>query len=195
MTDVQTTTGTEPHLEEPGRPGIASTRRLVLLGAGAVSATAVLAACGSSTTATTNTTGTDYSNNPAPAGSRGARATGAGGTDDGNSGSGSSSKSSSAKSGSSNTVALAKVADVPTGGGVIAGGWVITQPSAGKFKAFSKVCTHTGCDVSRVDNGVIICPCHGSKFSIDDGSPTAGPATKALAEKKVKAEGGKIVAA
>jgi Rieske Fe-S protein len=176
MTDVQTTTGTELRAEEPGRPATASTRRLVLLGAGAVGATAVLAACGTDTTST-NTSGSDFSDTPAPAGSTD---TGGGSTAD--------------AGGAAGAVALAKVADVPAGGGVIAGDWVITQPTAGKFKAFTKVCTHAGCDVSKVDGGVIVCPCHGSKFSIEDGSPTAGPATKALAEKKVKKDGANIVA-
>jgi len=177
MTDVQTTTGTEPRAEEPGRPGTASTRRLVLLGAGAVGATAVLAACGTDTSGT-NTSGSDYSDTPAPAGSTAAEG-----------------DSTADTGGAAGAVALAKVADVPTGGGVIAGDWVITQPVAGTFKAFTKVCTHQGCDVSKVDDGVIVCPCHNSKFSIEDGSPTSGPATKALAEKKVKADGANVVAA
>ncbi|MGX6606368.1 Rieske (2Fe-2S) protein [Micromonosporaceae bacterium Da 78-11] len=176
MTDVQTTTETELRAEEPGRPGTASTRRLVLLGAGAVGATAVLAACGTDSTGA-NTSGTEYSNNPGPAGSTGPAADSGGGDSGGS------------------AVALAKVADIPTGGGVIAGDWVITQPAAGTFKAFSKVCTHAGCDVSKVDGGVIVCPCHNSKFSIEDGSPTAGPAKAPLAEKKVKEDGGNIVAA
>jgi Rieske Fe-S protein len=180
MTDVQTTPETELRAEEPGRTGTASTRRLVLLGAGAVGATAVLAACGTNTSST-NTTGSDYSDTPGPAGSAEAGAGDAGSTAD--------------AGGAAGAVALAKVADVPTGGGVIKGDWVITQPTAGTFKAFTKVCTHQGCDVSKVDDGVIVCPCHGSKFSIEDGSPKAGPATKALAEKKVKADGANIVAA
>jgi Rieske Fe-S protein len=181
MTDVQTTTDAELRDDEPCRPCAAATRRHVLLGAGAVGATAVLAACGTSSTGG-NTNGEDYSNNPAPAGSKGAAAGGTG--NGGGSGDG----------GGAGT-ALAKAADVKVGSGVIAGDYVITQPAQGTFKAFSKVCTHAGCDVNKVDGGVISCPCHGSKFSIEDGSPTAGPATKPLAETKVKEEGGNIVAA
>jgi Rieske Fe-S protein len=49
--------------------------------------------------------------------------------------------------------------------------------------------------VNKVDGGVISCPCHGSTFSIEDGSPTGGPATKALAETKVKVDGKNIVKA
>ena len=181
MTDVQTKADTELHDEAPGRPGIASTRRCVLLGAGAVGATAVLAACGTSTG--TNTNGSDYSNDPAPAGSTAA----GGGTDTGDSG--------STGGGTTGGTALAAAADVPQGGGIISGDLVITQPTSGQYKAFSKVCTHAGCDVNKIDAGVISCPCHGSKFSIEDGSPTAGPATKGLPETKVKLDGQNIVKA
>jgi Rieske Fe-S protein len=175
MTDVQATTETElPADAESGLPGTGSTRRFVLLGAGAAGATAVLAACGTSTPTTNN--GDDFTNNPAPAGSSGADAGGG-------------------NTGSTGGSALAAVADVPEGGGVIKGDLVITQPTAGEFKAFSKVCTHAGCDVNKIDAGVISCPCHGSKFSVETGEPTAGPATKGLAETKVKVDGDNIVKA
>jgi Rieske Fe-S protein len=176
MTDVQTTAG-ELHDTEPANPG--SSRRLVLLGAGAVGATAVLAACGTSS-GPSNSTGTDFSNNPAPAGSGAADA---GGGSTGGSNAGSAAKT------------LAAKADVPSGGGIIAGDYVITQPTAGQFKAFSKVCTHAGCDVNKIDSGVISCPCHGSKYSIETGEPTNGPATKPLPETKVKVDGDNIVTA
>ncbi len=63
-------------------------------------------------------------------------------------------------------------ADVPVGGGVIeaALGVVVTQPANGEFRAFSSTCTHQGCTVSEVDDGTINCFCHGSRFSIEDGS-------------------------
>ncbi|AGZ40397.1 Cytochrome b6-f complex iron-sulfur subunit [Actinoplanes friuliensis DSM 7358] len=152
----------------------------MLVGAGALGAGCLLAACGTDSTGTgsNGANGGDFSNDPAPAGSKGADA---GGT--------------STSGGDSGGSALALVADIPEGGGVIKGDYVITQPASGTFKAFSKVCTHAGCDVSKVDAGVITCPCHGSTFSIEDGSPTGGPATKALPETKVKVDGDNIVAA
>ncbi|WP_433302860.1 Rieske (2Fe-2S) protein [Actinoplanes sp. CA-030573] len=183
MTDVQTTPDTEHNVEEPTGAGTGSTRRLVLLGAGAVGATAVLAACGTNS-GSTNTNGTDFSNNPAPAGSGAANAGGSG--DD---------KGDDSSGGSTGGNALATTGDIPQGGGIITADYVITQPQAGQYKAFSKVCTHQGCDVSKVEGGVITCPCHGSKFSIDTGEPTTGPATKPLAETKVKVDGDNIVKA
>ena len=93
--------------------------------------------------------------------------------------------------------ALAAVADVPVGGGVVlaAQGLVVTQPQAGTFKAFSATCTHQGCAVNEVKGGTINCPCHGSKFAVADGSPTAGPAKKPLPETAVAVQGSSIVLA
>jgi Rieske Fe-S protein len=88
---------------------------------------------------------------------------------------------------------LAKTADVPVGGGVIAGDIVVTQPSAGVFKGFSSVCTHAGCNVSKIADGTIDCPCHGSEFNLD-GSVAKGPATQPLEPKTVTVQGDSIVA-
>lgn len=62
--------------------------------------------------------------------------------------------------------------EVPVGGGVIEDdqGVVVVQPSEGDFRGFSSVCTHQGCTVSSVEDGTINCACHGSRFSIEDGS-------------------------
>ena len=84
-----------------------------------------------------------------------------------------------------------KTSDIPVGGGKIFAGAqiVVTQPSAGQFKAFSAVCTHQGCIVSKIASGTIDCACHGSEYSIDDGSVEKGPARKGLAEKTVTVTG------
>lgn len=80
-----------------------------------------------------------------------------------------------------------KTADIPEGGGKIFkdDGFVVTQPTAGEFKAFSSTCTHQGCPVSSISGGTINCVCHGSRFSIEDGSVAGGPATSPLPGKSV----------
>jgi nitrite reductase/ring-hydroxylating ferredoxin subunit len=90
--------------------------------------------------------------------------------------------------------ALAATSQVPDGGGKIidAARIVITQPQSGSFKAFSAICTHEGCFVNSVSNGTINCPCHGSKFSITDGSVVHGPATRPLAQIAISVEGTSI---
>lgn len=89
---------------------------------------------------------------------------------------------------------LGSAAAVKVGSGVIfeAAKVVVTQPTAGNYKAFSAVCTHQGCLVASVANGAISCPCHGSTFSIKDGSVITGPASTPLAQKKVTVSGGII---
>jgi Rieske Fe-S protein len=94
----------------------------------------------------------------------------------------------------SGVAALAKTADIPVGGGKIFTKQrvVVTQPKAGTFKAFSTICTHAGCAVKTIEDGTINCPCHGSKFKIEDGSVADGPATKPLAAKAIKVDGKSI---
>jgi Rieske Fe-S protein len=90
---------------------------------------------------------------------------------------------------------IAAAADVPVGGGLVVKDKkvVITQPKKGVFKGFTAVCTHAGCIVSTVADGTINCPCHGSKYSIADGSVVHGPAPRPLAEMPVAVDGGQIV--
>ncbi|MFI8419622.1 Rieske (2Fe-2S) protein [Streptomyces sp. NPDC085479] len=86
---------------------------------------------------------------------------------------------------------LAKTGDIPVGGGKVLAdrGIVITQPKAGEYKAFSSKCTHAGCAVSEVKDGVIICPCHQSRFDMNDGSVTSGPATSPLPPEPIEVKG------
>ncbi|MEV4500094.1 Rieske (2Fe-2S) protein [Micromonospora arborensis] len=144
------------------------TRRTLLTGVGAVGAAVVLAACGSD----------DGNGSAAPtSGGPAVPSTGdAGGGD------------------RQGAQSLATTADIPVGGGKVLAtdGVVITQPTAGQFKGFSPICTHQNCPVTNVDGGTINCTCHGSKFSIEDGSVKAGPATKPLPPKEIKVTGDQI---
>jgi Rieske Fe-S protein len=148
-------------------------RRVVLLGAGAVGVAGVLAACGGGDDDTTSEGGaaeTPAETEPAPA----------------------ESTEPPAEGGATGVVA---VADVPVGGGVVvvAEKLVVTQPVQGDFKGFDSTCTHQGCQVAEVSDGEIKCPCHGSRYSIEDGSVVGGPALAPLAEKGVAVEGDQVV--
>jgi len=91
--------------------------------------------------------------------------------------------------------ALAATSEIPVGSGKIftPEKVVVTQPVSGDFKAFSAVCTHMGCIVSQISDGTIDCPCHGSQFSIKDGSVVSGPAPSPLAAEAIKVSGRSII--
>lgn len=94
---------------------------------------------------------------------------------------------------------LGSTTDVPVGGGVIVkdAGVVVTQPAQGDFKGFSATCTHQGCQLTKVSRTTrtIDCPCHMSKFSIEDGSVEAGPAQAPLPEVRIAVKGTSITVA
>lgn len=152
--------------DSPLPPG----RRALLAGAG-VTCAAMLAGCGSGG-------GAPAASGKATSAAGAAPATG-----------GSATASSAVAAG-----ALAATSQIPDGGGKIIDGprVVITQPQSGSFRAFTAICTHQGCIVSSVSNGTINCPCHGSMFSIKDGSVVHGPAASPLAAIAIKVEGTSI---
>ncbi|MBX7553138.1 Rieske (2Fe-2S) protein [Streptomyces sp. NPDC004232] len=165
------------------QPSAGPARRTVVAAAGAAGLAAALTACGSSDDNSSSTTGTG-SGSTGTTGSTGAAATG-----------GASASSGSSQNGGG--TALARTSDIPEGGGKIFKdqGVVVTQPTAGTFKAFSAKCTHQGCAVGSVSGGVIVCPCHNSHFSVADGSVKQGPATQPLAAEKISVSGENITLA
>lgn len=89
---------------------------------------------------------------------------------------------------------LTKTSEIPVGGGTIvaAAHVVVTQPQGGEFNAFSSTCTHMGCTVGEISEGAIRCPCHGSQFSIADGSVLHGPAEQPLLRYPVRIRGDEV---
>lgn len=155
-------------ISESLHPASGPARRTVVAAVGAAGLAVALTACGSDDKASDTV-------NPGADGNAGKSS---GGTDGGAGGG----------------TELAKTADIPEGGGKVFAdqGVVVTQPAAGTFKAFSSKCTHQGCAVKGIADGVITCPCHGSQFSATDGSVKKGPATKALPAAAITVEGGSI---
>ena len=162
-------------MAEPSVP--ASSRRTVLACAGAACA-AVLAGCSKYNS---NNGGIAGSQPPATSSSAAPPASGSG----------------AAGSGAAGPAALASTSDVPVGGGKILADKkiVITQPKSGEFHGFSAVCTHAGCIVGTVSGGTINCPCHGSRFSITNGSVVNGPAPSPLPPVGIKVQGTSIIQA
>ena len=89
---------------------------------------------------------------------------------------------------------LGPASDVPVGGGTVFESLevVVTQPTAGRFVGLTAVCTHTGCIVDKVVDGLIECPCHGSRYRLD-GTVARGPAPRALPARPVTVVDGSIV--
>ncbi|MEU4116826.1 Rieske (2Fe-2S) protein [Kitasatospora sp. NPDC028055] len=106
----------------------------------------------------------------------------------------SSAGSSDAGSAAKGPVDLGPASAVPEGGGKVFREQkiVVTQPTAGQYKAFSAKCTHAGCIVDQVKNQQIQCPCHGSRFAIADGAVQDGPAPTPLPSYAVTVEGGNL---
>ena len=72
---------------------------------------------------------------------------------------------------------------IPVGGGKIFADSqvVVTQPTAGTFKAFDAVCPHQGCTGQRPSRAAqIICPCHGSHFDVATGARRPGRPRRGL---------------
>lgn len=86
---------------------------------------------------------------------------------------------------------LARLNDLPIGGGLVMGAdaIVLTRTSGDDVRAFSATCTHQGCTVSTVAQGLIECPCHGSAFDAATGAVVTGPATIGLAPVTVVVSG------
>lgn len=161
-----------------------TTRRQILLGAGASGALVVLAACGSKSDSTSTGSTAPTADSPSPSASPSASA----------SATASPTESSTSSAAADAVIALAKV---PVGGSVaatVAGAPVIVaQPTKGKVVCFSAFCTHQGA-VVNTDGKVISCPRHGSLFNAFTGAVEGGPATKPLPAVNVKVSGTNVVA-
>jgi Rieske Fe-S protein len=92
---------------------------------------------------------------------------------------------------SDSSAAIATVADVPAGGGLIRGNLVLTR-DGNEVRAFSAICTHQGCKVDRVVDGRIECPCHGSVFDAATGAVVQGPASTPLGKIAVVVRNGEV---
>lgn len=145
------------------------TRREVLASAGLLAGAGVLAACGAPATSPPATGSGDGATSPAAAGGA---------------------------SGAPDAAALARLADIPVGGAVAATldgqPILLVQPEAGTVVGLSAICTHQQCTV-QPDDDRLLCPCHGSVFSLD-GDNVSGPAPRPLDAVAVHVSGDDVLA-
>jgi Rieske Fe-S protein len=154
------------------KPTSGPARRTIVAAAGAAGLAVALTACGDSDDSSSSGS-TEAGSDASSGGSGASESAGAGGA------------------------ALAATADIPEGGGKVFADKkvVVTQPTAGEFKAFSATCTHQGCAVKGISDGLINCPCHNSNFSITDGSVKSGPAKEPLPAVQITVSGDSITLA
>jgi Rieske Fe-S protein len=72
---------------------------------------------------------------------------------------------------------------------------VIAQPTAGEFVAWSAICKHQGETVGSVEDNVIICPYHGSRYDAATGEVVGGPAPSGLDPVQIRVTNGLITQA
>ncbi|MEW2611673.1 Rieske (2Fe-2S) protein [Streptomyces sp. NPDC047880] len=159
---------------ESVQPMSGPSRRTVVAAVGAAGLTVALTACGSE----------DKASDPSTEqGAAGGGATNEGGGSSTGAGAGG--------------AALAKTADIPAGSGKIFKDEkvVVSQPAAGDYKAFSTICTHQKCPMVDLKDDIISCACHGSEFSVLDGSVKKGPAVEPLEAKQISVKGDSITLA
>lgn len=98
-----------------------------------------------------------------------------------------------ASSGGGGTV-IAKVADLAPGAGTTfkqsdGDDAVLVRLSDGSFLAYSAICTHKSCTVGYKKGDTLFrCPCHGSQFTVADGSVAKGPANGPLKKLTIRVD-------
>ena len=65
----------------------------------------------------------------------------------------------------------------------------------GRLVGYSQVCTHLSCAVVyEQSENQLLCPCHRGVFDVNQGTPVAGPPSRALPRVKLEQRGDQIYA-
>ncbi|MFA3782666.1 ubiquinol-cytochrome c reductase iron-sulfur subunit [Melioribacteraceae bacterium 4301-Me] len=73
------------------------------------------------------------------------------------------------------------------GNGIFFFNSVIIIKEGEKISVYSSKCSHLGCKINKVENGKIVCPCHGSVYGLN-GEVVKGPAVKPLKKLSINKE-------
>jgi nitrite reductase/ring-hydroxylating ferredoxin subunit len=65
----------------------------------------------------------------------------------------------------------------------------------GRVHAFDDTCTHAGCSLAQgeLDDTVVTCPCHGSRFDVRSGDVLRGPARRPVRSRAVSVKGDDVL--
>ena len=72
---------------------------------------------------------------------------------------------------------------------------VVIAAFDGRWHAVADACTHAGCPFSEdatLEDGVIVCDCHGSEFDLRTGEVVRGPAERPVRTYAVRVEGDQL---
>ena len=71
---------------------------------------------------------------------------------------------------------------------------VLLANVGGEYRAIGDVCTHAECSLADgwVEDGTVVCLCHGSAFDLESGEVVQGPATEAEPVFEVQIEGDEV---
>lgn len=84
--------------------------------------------------------------------------------------------------------------EVPVGSAVILDRFIIAQPTAGEYVAYSAVCPHQGSKITQVlGDGTVRCTNHGSVFDLATGEAVSGPTNNPLKEAALNESGEQLV--
>lgn len=75
----------------------------------------------------------------------------------------------------------------------VAGTHIAVAHLDGGVHALGDECTHMGCSLSEGEldpEGVLACPCHGSRFDLDSGEPVEGPAKEPVPVYPIRVDDG-----
>jgi nitrite reductase/ring-hydroxylating ferredoxin subunit/uncharacterized membrane protein len=76
----------------------------------------------------------------------------------------------------------------------VAGMPVLLLKQGDRVLAVADTCTHLGCSLASgsVEDGAIVCNCHGSRFSLESGDVLSGPATSPVAAFETRINDGQV---
>jgi nitrite reductase/ring-hydroxylating ferredoxin subunit len=72
---------------------------------------------------------------------------------------------------------------------------VVIAAVEGEWFAVADACTHAGCPFSEeadLEDGVIICNCHGSEFELRSGAVVRGPAERPVRTYPIRVNGDRL---